>query len=177
MLFPFALTSFSTLGRIQTGLALVSLTPVVRPLCSLNETSFRSMAMGSTPLINYLCPKVKARKCSPLHIGIGVKGVGNAGKSKHNNWYRTVHCPSRLGGFFAIFLLAKVRLSSKCSKSFAYFLQKNVNVCLFQLPMIANIPVGMLNIAVKHLHAAKLWVLLHADYYQGTLRRSAGGAC
>ena len=25
MLFPFALTSFSTLGRIQTGLALVSL--------------------------------------------------------------------------------------------------------------------------------------------------------
>ena len=79
-----------------------------------------------------------------------------AGKSKHNNRHRTVHCPRRLGGFSAIFLLAKVRLSSKCSKSFAYFLQKNVNVCLFQLPMIANIPVGMLNIAVKHLLAAKI---------------------
>ena len=75
MLFPFALTSFSTLGRIQTGLALVSLLRWFSLYARLmKRPSF--YGYGEYAFINYLCPMVKARKCSPLHIGTGVKRHG-----------------------------------------------------------------------------------------------------
>ena len=78
------------------------------------------------------------------------------GECRHGNRHRTKRCPSCHAGFSAFFLFAKVRLSSKFSKSFVNFLQKNANDCLFQLSMIANNHLDMRNIVAKHLSTAKI---------------------